>query len=205
MPEFTVQGPFDVPVRHEGAARVVDHDNLVERFWRLNDCGSRRGCYVFGLRTASGTIPFYVGMTLISFESECFDGDKLAKYITAIAKRLKGTPVMFFICSEGRGTYEHAIRSLELQLIGLAEARNPDDLMNIVGTNDDPIIIRGVFGHGKGHPSGDATKFKKMMGIRDIARHASADARGRDDGAEHSHPAEISTDSSNTAKVEGGS
>jgi hypothetical protein len=192
MAEFTVQGPFEVPVRHEVAARVVDHDNLVERFWKLNDCGGRRGCYVFGLRTASGIIPFYVGMTLISFESECFDGHKLAKYFEAIAKRLKGTPVMFFVCAEGRGIYEHAIRSLELRLIGLAVARN-DELLNVVGTNDEPIVIRGVLGHGKGRASGVATKFKKMMGIRDTGQHAKAEAPDSNDSPQPLRPSDITT------------
>lgn len=200
MAEFTVQGPFEVPIRHEVAARIVDHDNLEERFWKLNDCGGRRGCYVFGLRTASGIIPFYVGMTLISFESECFDGHKLAKYLEAIAKRLKGTPVMFFICAEGRGIYEHAIRSLELRLIGLAVARN-DELLNVVGTNDEPIVIRGVLGHGKGRPSGNATKFKKMMGIRDTARHAKAVVSDSSESPQPFQPGDVATDANGAIKT----
>lgn len=202
MAEFTVQGPFEVPVRHEVSARVIDEDNLEERFWKLNDCGSRRGCYVFGLRTARGIIPFYVGKTVVSFESECFQAHKMVKYLHAIAKRLKGTPVMFFVCTEGKGIYEHPIARLEEQLIGLAVARN-DDLLNIVGTNDEPIVIRGVLGHGKGRSSGVATKFKKMMGIRDIGRRTGAEAPN-DGGQQLQRPNGMTSEASGAPKADGG-
>lgn len=200
MAEFTVHGPFEIPVRHEVAARIIDYDNLEERFWQVNDCGSRRGCYVFGLRTSRGIIPFYVGKTAGSFEGECFQAHKMVKYLEAIAKRLKGTPVMFFVCTEGPGVYEHAIARLEEQLIGLAVARN-DDLANIVGTNDEPIIIRGVLGHGKGRASEVALKFKKMLGIRDVGRRDKPDAPDSNDSPPSLPPSETTTDANGAAKA----
>lgn len=184
MAEFTVHGPFEIPVVHEVSARIIDHNNIEERFWSVNECGSRRGCYVFGLRTSSGIIPFYVGKTVIGFEAECFQAHKMVKYLEAIAKRRKGTPIMFFVCTEGPGVYEHAIARLEEQLIGLAVARN-DELQNIVGTNDEPIIIRGVLGHGKGRASEVALKFKKMLGIRDVGRRDKEDVSGSNDDSPH--------------------
>jgi len=170
MAEFVVHGPFEIPVRREPRATLIDQVALEAKFWENSGCRARRGCYVFGLRAGGGITPFYVGMTVNSFEQECFTPHKLLKYVEALARRKARTPVMFFVAEDGPGRPNAAaIAKLEQQLIDLAVDQN-DDLLNIVGTNTEPIIVRGTLGPHHGRASEVTRMFRRMMGLPEEKR-----------------------------------
>ena len=167
MAEFSVHGPFEIPVREEPRGTLINQESLEDEFWAHNECGSRRGCYVFALRAGGGITPFYVGKTLVSFESECFQPHKTLKYIEALAHRRRRIPVMFFLCAEGPGRPNAgAIMKLEQQLIDMAVDQN-GDLLNIVGTNEEQIVVHGALGPHHGRSDRSAKLFRRMMGLLD--------------------------------------
>lgn len=129
-------------------------------------CGSNAGCYIFGLRSGGGTIPYYAGRTAKTLKNECFQAHKLAKYHAALVSVAKGTPVMFFLVpavSKGPKNVS-AINVLEERLIGLGLKRNAN-MTNIKGTKKDEPIIKGVTGGSIGKPSKSASAFRKMIGL----------------------------------------
>jgi hypothetical protein len=80
MAEFSVYGPFDVPITTlPSGGHFIDEarlDELVEESPEFE----RIGVYVFGVRTGGGTRPIYVGMTQSrKLIKEAFDKDKLNK------------------------------------------------------------------------------------------------------------------------------
>jgi hypothetical protein len=135
-------------------------------FWAEYDCGDRTGCYVFGIRTGRGTLPYYAGRTTNSFENECFTADKLTKYHYVLMDVARGTPVMYFaVLDRARGRRnETAVIALEERLIGLGMQRNAR-MVNVSGTRDDDVVVHGVMGPRRGRPTVAAGAFKAMMGI----------------------------------------
>jgi hypothetical protein len=166
MASFTVVGPVVIPVRTGRAGgKSIDRDRLHE-FWEDAGCAERIGCYVFGIRTGRGTLPYYAGRTLNSFEYECFTADKLTKYHYVLMDVTRGTPVMFFAMldvTRGRRN-ESAVRALEERLIGIGTQRNPR-MANVSNTREDDLVVNGVLGPRHGRPTVAASAFKAMMAI----------------------------------------
>ena len=169
--EFTVSGPFEVPVILAGRNRDVRRidDRRLPQWWNkrlLAALRSEIGCYVFGLSVGRGIRPIYVGMTTRSFKSECFNALNLRRLEHCLADN-RGTLVLFLVkYPRGRGRVSgKAIRKLEDQLIGLAYARN-QDLLNKHGTREDRMpAIRGVLRSRQGQPSKAAGAFKRMIAV----------------------------------------
>lgn len=163
---FEVQGPIEVPYYQGKAGRTFTDDNVRE-FWQTNkEVGSRRGCYVFGIRAGQGITPGYVGKATKGFKQESFAAHKLAKYQQFLADYKKGTPVLFFLVAptkKGVPNTAH-ISGLEDFLIQVALAANPD-LLNVKGTKAAQWGITGLLRSGKGKPSKAACGFRKMMKI----------------------------------------
>jgi hypothetical protein len=166
MASFTVVGPVLIPVLvGRAGGKSVDRDRL-EEFWDGAGCAQRIGCYVFGIRTGPGTLPYYAGRTLNSFRNECFTADKLTKYHYVLMNIARGTPVMYFTMldvTRGR-TNETAVRALEERLIGLGMQRNTR-MANVSNTREEDIVVHGVMGPRRGRPTVPAGGFKAMMGI----------------------------------------
>jgi hypothetical protein len=166
MASFTVVGPALIPVRiGRGGGRSVDRDAL-DDFWENAGCADRIGCYVFGIRSGGGTLPYYAGRTVNSFANECFTADKLTKYHYVLMDVARGRPVMYFAVldvTRGRPN-ETAIRALEERLIGLGTQRNPR-MANVSNTREEDIVVHGVLGPRRGRPTVAAAAFKGMMAI----------------------------------------
>src|SRR5262245_60180744 len=80
MPEFVVAGPFEVPAHRAKVSRVVRTAEAAT-FWAKHKAfKTRRGCYVFGIRSGGGIRPMYVGKATKSFGQEVFEPHKLNKY-----------------------------------------------------------------------------------------------------------------------------
>jgi hypothetical protein len=61
---------------------------------------------------------------------------------------------------------QSAINALEQQLIELAYAKNPDELLNIAGARREwQLQIHGVLNPNPGKPSKAASGFKQMIGL----------------------------------------
>lgn len=162
---FTVEGPLKVPFYQGKAGRTITDEN-VHSFWETNtDIGSRRGCYVFGIRAGKGWTPGYVGRAK-SFKQEVFAHHKLTRYQQFLVEYAKGTPVLFFVTlpkKKGAPNASH-IRELEEFLIQAGLAANPN-LLNIKGTKTEEWGIAGVLRGGKGKPSFGASQFRQLMKI----------------------------------------
>jgi len=166
--EFNPHGPFEVPLT---ARRLIDNDALKE-FWGQVDLTvlrGERGLYVFAVRgPGRGMRPLYVGRaTRSTFGSECFNAanrDKLNHGLPG-----SGKLVLFLIkyVRRGRGRINStAIQNLERELIALAKAMNPEQLLNIHGTRPRfSIRINGVLNPAPGKPSRAASEFKRMIGL----------------------------------------
>ena len=167
MSEFTVKGPFAIPVKStRGGARRIDAEGLPD-FWEdAEPSADRPGCYVFAMRAGKGFTPYYIGKATKSFAGECFTSHKVIKYNEALASYRKGRPVLFFVVHpiQKGALNKKVISKIEGFLIQLGVARNPD-LLNIQNTRQDKWAIAGVVRGRRGKPSTAAQAFKKMMGI----------------------------------------
>jgi hypothetical protein len=168
MASFTVLGPVAIPtIVGRSGGRSVDRAGLAN-FWEATDCGRRVGCYVFGIRSGRGTLPYYAGRTTNAFENECFTADKLMKYHYVLTDIARGTPVMFFAVLDtirGRPS-ESAVGALEERLIALGMQRN-DRMANVSSTRKDDLMVRGVMGtgSGRGRRTVAASAFRSMIGL----------------------------------------
>lgn len=164
---FDVHGPFKVPLRKEGRGAYLPHK--CPEFWEAHpESRSMLGCYLFALRAGKGYRPIYVGQTVRSFESECFADHKIARhYAPALAKKGRGTPVIFFVVPERkRGKpNRRVIKELETFLIQVAATKNPQ-LSNVKENNAAKWGICGVVRGGQGKPTFDAQRFKKAIGVK---------------------------------------
>jgi hypothetical protein len=70
MATFTLVGPVIIPVVVGRAGGPSVDRTRLGAFWAESDCGDRTGCYVFGIRTGRGTLPYYAGRTTNSFEND---------------------------------------------------------------------------------------------------------------------------------------
>lgn len=171
--EFTVSGPFDVPVVEDNGYRrfrQVDASAL-SHWWLENPKRSRlsteKGCYVFAMSSGRGTMPIYVGMTTNSFKSKCFDAANQIK-INAYLNENRGRLVLFLVkYPKSKRVNRTLVKKLEDQLIGMAFSRNPS-LLNKHGTKEEERMprIRGVLRSGRGQPPKEAIAFRKMIGVK---------------------------------------
>lgn len=160
---FMVKGPFVV------AYKKINDDYAVKPIGKQNLGGHENdiGCYVFAKRSAKGFRPLYVGMTTNSFAHEVFSPKNLQVYTNEIPKMRKGTPVVFLVVADTkRGRSPRAlIHEVENFLIQSAIKRYPA-LRNKNGINEPEWEIDGIIPGTQGRPSGLATKFRIMMGLR---------------------------------------
>lgn len=162
MTQYEPHGPL--PIKPEA---LYEGKKVLKGFWNehADHLASRRGIYVFGIRAGKGITPWYVGQTQKSFRQEVFQPDKLHKYVVALSKYDKGTPVMFFLARVGRGAIKASqADEIEKFLINTGWKKNPN-IRNIKGVGRPDWGIRGVLRGGKGKPNQSATKFKKLMDL----------------------------------------
>src|SRR5207249_2957772 len=127
-------GPLPIPTYDGEAARLIRADEGRSFFSKYPALAKAAGCYVFGMRTGRGIMPFYVGKASRTFEQECFAPGKINHYNEALVDYNRGSPVLFLVAlptRRGRRN-EQAIAELEDFLIQNAVARNPD-LLNVQG------------------------------------------------------------------------
>ncbi|HEX4130583.1 MAG TPA: hypothetical protein VHZ24_11095 [Pirellulales bacterium] len=165
MIKFSVDGPYEIEPIHEVGGKLIEK-SAVERFWADESkahISEAVGCYVFGFRAGKGMVPAYVGQSKTGFRNECFDHHKLTHYNTALVKKKKGTPVMFFVYkTEGsKHEFEACIDRVEYLLIQYALTRN-HELSNVHVAD---WCIQGVYRGSRGKPSESALLFRKMLGI----------------------------------------
>ena len=167
MVEFTVKGPYDVPVKVVGSsARFVDKELLRSLLSQSDGAIAKAGCYVFSLRAARGCIPVYVGKATRNILREAFNDrncNNLAEYINA---RQRGRLQISIVHQNKMRLLQgnkDCIADIEEYLIGYAARRNPD-LINIHGTGGASWSIKGV-NNGRGAPAAVVAEFKEMMGI----------------------------------------
>ncbi len=166
MTEYTVHGPFRIPVVKKPAGRRISD---VSDFWNTGErilLSKRCGIYVFGMRAGKGIVPYYVGKTTNKFESECFQLHKLDKYNEALAEYRKGRPVLFLLARPvKRGQVKRKeVNKIESFLIQVASSKNKE-LLNIRGNKQPKWSIAGVIRGTQGQPSREAKKFKAMMNL----------------------------------------
>lgn len=167
MVTFVPFGPWPIPVETLASKRLLVEE--IGDFWEEHsEISSSVGCYVFGIRTGRAIVPYYVGLTCSTFEKECFTDHKLKHYHTAMANYKRGTPVMFFLAAPARRgrVNRKAIEELENFLIQAGMAVN-EEMCNVRGRCKPKWAIKGVMRSGSGKRSDPATRFGKMMGIRD--------------------------------------
>ena len=169
LKEFTVHGPFVVPVEKRKKGRMVSTTDL-DAFWtEVGATRDRKGVYVFGIRAGKGVTPVYVGKAAKqSFECEAFTDHKRANhYNPALLDSGKGTPVMFFVAHpKTKGAVnKKLIDQLETFFIDVAYRKNAE-LSNVRKKPEYKWRVRGVVrakpGEGK---NGAAGAFRKAVGL----------------------------------------
>ena len=165
MASFSVKGPFDVPCTTQKGGRSIAKGDI-KMFWdEHDDIAGERGCYIFGFRASKGSKPTYVGKATKSFKQEIFAPHKLNKYSQGFNDRIKGTPIMFFICLDRtKGPVnKSAINDAESYLIQTSLVANKK-LTNEKKTALEPWGIRGII-RSHGAPSKAATELRKCLNL----------------------------------------
>lgn len=167
---FRVTSPLDIPFRKakSGVKRIEKEHK--RKFWGTKPSKryrTRRGCYIFAVKTGRGYKAGYVGMTSSKFEGEVFAEGKLGHYNALLADYKRGKPVLFLIlapANKGKPS-KSKIMALEKQLILLAKAEN-SKLRNKVGTRLPKWGIAGVLRGRQGKVSFGAKVLRHMIGIK---------------------------------------
>jgi hypothetical protein len=161
----------DFPIMLDFHGNIPDDLN---RFWSLVDdvkssLRSAKGCYIFGIRTSGGSSvrPWYVGKTLNSFESECFQPHKRVLYGKALSYYERATPCLFLVprLTDGGSLYSGAsassINFLERHLISLGLQAN-NDLLNKRDTKlYREVQLRGILN--EGYPDTPAKELRRAL------------------------------------------
>ncbi len=173
MSTYRVYGPFEIP---RNGALVDSHAK--KEFWRNVEAEQVRlssavGCYVFAIRAAKGSRPWYVGKTeKSSFKGEAWTPHKLNLYNEALHLRKKGKPLLFFIARGTKGGKFAQprrggigdIRALENLLIGTCLLRN-SKLLNAKQTKHlRGTIVPGYMNEQPGARSRPAGDLAKLLG-----------------------------------------
>ncbi len=161
--EFEVFGPVSVPIEKMKKGRIVDRRAL-SNFWKESkEVAGETGCYVFGMSSAGGLMPWYVGKATKRFQQECFTPHKENAYNQSLTDYARGRPVMFFIVAKSRGC-QRFIDDVETFLIQMGVDRNPK-LRNDRKTQPPKWHIQGVIrGEVRRTPKA-AQSFKRIMGL----------------------------------------
>ncbi len=159
---FDVYGPYEIPL---GKNRSLPPEKR-EKFWTDHkDIAERKGCYVFAMQTR-GLTPYYVGMTVRSFEKEALNDRNVANFVMPTISERKGTPVLLFLTApEKKGPINRGhIRKLEKFLIRQSLLVNLD-LKNSKSKKTSEWGIKGVFRGGQGSRSDSADSLRKCIGL----------------------------------------
>lgn len=164
MAEFKPLGPEKVPLHKGKAGRIVRPEEGKKFFEAHPALATKRGCYVFAMRSGGGITPMYVGKATKSFGQECFTNHKLGKCNEALAAYQRGNLVLFFYAAPDKKTSAHKINLLENYLIQASLSVN-DQLLNIKKTKKDAWSIKGVLRSRGGKPSKSALDSKRMLNL----------------------------------------
>ncbi len=168
MDTYTVTGPYVIPsIKKNSGARFISKPN--KSFWidlNADELKKKHGCYVFGIRSAKGIVPYYVGKATKTFEKETFTSDKLQKYNDALTDFKKGNPVLFFIVQPKGKWSAKEVSDIEKFLVPIAYLKNPE-IKNTYLVAKKTWSIKNIVSSDKSHkkPNDSERKFKSMMGI----------------------------------------
>lgn len=173
--KFKACGPFRLPrikrklIDSTAAARREFWAEVEEEYPGLSEAC---GCYVFGIQSGGGTLPWYVGKAEKQpFRKECLTSHKANHYNMSIVGRT-GRPVLFLVPQVTKvGRYRSptvgqrkAIQELESLLIGMGVARNPN-ISNIMGTKFyQQLEVEGFLNSRKSR-AGSAKKLRDVFAI----------------------------------------
>jgi len=168
--QYTVHGPFEVPLIKGTGGRLVDNNrDKLQAFWKeVGEHKSLKGVYVFGIFFGRAWTPWYVGKTgRQTFEGEVFNVNNINKYNRAIVKDARGTPVIFLIAHpRTQGPIAtNQITNVERFFIRLAYTKNPNLLNERNLPTADDWAVKGVIRSGQGAPPDAARKLKRMIGL----------------------------------------
>jgi hypothetical protein len=162
MKEFTVQGPFPIPLEPNRGGKMVSKD--LKEFWQevVGQAARKKGVYVFAIRAGTGFTPVYVGKTEAqTFEYEAFSKTNRADhYNPALLDYRSGNPVLFLVIHpDGKGAVnKNYVDQIETFVIDIASIKNPD-LSNVRKRKKHGWRIRGVVraykGEGRSAPARD--------------------------------------------------
>ncbi len=172
---FEIFGPFEVPRKHNGlvdASREAKRGFVSQVEATREGLSDAHGCYVFGIASGRGTLPWYVGKAEnLSFLREVFTPTKLVHYNDVLSDRYRGKPVLFLIprmtprgrfCKPGEN---NTVSYLETMLIGIGMRRNAE----LRNKRDTKLLrelkVRGLFNADLGHPGRGAVNFKAALGM----------------------------------------
>ena len=170
---FEVYGPFTLPRQESGLIDVSREKkkSFLEDIEKVRSGLSKsHGCYVFGLASGRGALPWYVGKAeKLSFSDEMLTPTKLLHYNNVLAGRRRGKPVVYLIarvtpsgrlCRPGANA---TVAFLETMLIGIGMQRNAE-LRNRKDTRLlRELKVRGVINSKQGHPGRPAVQLKALL------------------------------------------
>lgn len=177
---LAVYGEFQIPCETQNNVKRIRNEDKKQFIDDMHEewpgLLQKMGVYIFCIRAARGTLPWYVGKTSRSLEQEILDPDKLVKYNDVLFARRQGVPCFYFLAPKsktGKKVSQSYLPAIEEFFIATAYERNRD-LANIKSTSGYAWCIDGIMG-------GDGDKrelepfeqdFCKVMDIRADRREA---------------------------------
>ncbi|MDY0383737.1 hypothetical protein [Trichlorobacter sp.] len=167
MIEFSVAGPFNVPVyKHQvSEVRLINKDSeVMKAFWAENQQAAGIGVYVYARKAARGYVPLYIGKTEKSFEAEVFNSRNIGAINELFHNGDKGTLVLFFIYyPSSKKIRSDVIDELETNIIQYGLKAN-QNLLNSKKTKPvDTWCIKGVLRGGR--ITDEARHLKRCLNI----------------------------------------
>ncbi len=172
---FQPYGPFEMPVDSQHPA-VLDKGQL-KQFWTAIEAlhpglSEAIGCYIYGIRSKSSELPWYVGKTeKRTFKFEAVQSSKLVYYENALRTQ-PGTPMLYLLPRlTDAGSFRTAWKSgsssvdrLEGMLIATALSRNPKLLNRLKMKHLTQTEVPGYINEPPGPRSKEAKKLAALLG-----------------------------------------
>lgn len=164
---YDVHGPYEIP-RDLLGGRAGERESE-EEFWsqkkELDEVGDGTGVFLFGISTAKGLIPYFVGTAPRSFRAEVFRADHRRRYKSVLGAYARGRPVMLFVARPPRRgrKRESELDEIASTLLAVGKKRHPE--LQRLDVDDVPWGIRGVLHGGVGRTSESASELRRIMGL----------------------------------------
>jgi hypothetical protein len=162
---YEIFGPLEVPtdaLKGKAADMAAAREAV---FADEPNLGARNGVYFFGLQTARGLAPVFMGTSLRGFSRDVFRAENVRAYLSALKGYSRVKAVLLLVARPAvRGRVPEAEIAAVAQTL-FAMASNEWKELTVLGEERPDWSIKGVLRSGPGRLSRGAMDMRRILGV----------------------------------------